>query len=387
MIMTDFNPYLKPQHIERLLQTVYGNEAHVLELTPYEIDNSASILVTLTSQQSQSLIGHFGIEVLWSFEGQERLDRLVLKVKPHGKEIAEMLAGLAALSDAELGENYAPHKISTGFANTHLREPEVYNQLRHPIQPRIYGYVLDEASDQYQVLIEDLSGCTHLNSVMAVSAWKDEQIVRALSDLSDWHAYARDKNERLNPLAWQDTNGAQYWLKEAGLWRLLLEKAADRFPGYYAKGLRESLEEGLDNIEVLAAKLADMPKTLIHNDANPRNACFREDGSFCLYDWELSCWQAPVYDVIELLSFVLEEDRYSRIGFFLSVYRDALQQKWQIWKDDRLWEESLSLAWYAFGWHRLGMYMMAHAVAPYEFLPRVFNAYSALGSHLGLLKK
>ncbi len=93
----------------------------------------------------------------------------------------------------------------------------------------------------------------------------------------------------------------------------------------------------------------------------------------------------PVYDVIELLSFVLTEERYARTGDYLSHYRAQLMSDWPAWRDEGCWQQSLRLAWYAFGWHRLGMYSMAHAVAPYPFLPRVFRGYAAIGMHLGLL--
>ena len=54
-----------------------------------------------------------------------------------------------------------------------------------------------------------------------------------------------------------------------------------------------------------------MPRTLIHNDFNPRNLCLRQtDGGLrlCAYDWELATLQVPQHDLAELLCFVLPPD-------------------------------------------------------------------------------
>ncbi|MBA4302881.1 MAG: hypothetical protein C0424_01510 [Sphingobacteriaceae bacterium] len=379
------HPFLQAAHVNRLLQSRYGADATVCQLRAYPIDNSASILVTLTSQQTDSVMGHFGLELSWQAQGQLHTAPLVLKVKPHGREIADMLAGLAQLSDAALGAAYAPHSHNTGFYQTHVREIEVYKHLPHAIQPQIAGYLLEPETDTYQLLMQDLTGFAQLNSVMAVHSWTNSQIERALSDLAAWHAFARNQLQPLSAAAWADTDHPHYWQQEAPLWQVLLDKGAARFADCYAPQLPEVLAAGLKQIEALQARFNEMPKTLIHNDANPRNSCFRADGSFCLYDWELSCRHVPVYDVIELLSFVLEPDRYPLIGHFLQHYRRQLCRLWAVWEADELWQNALELAWYAFGWHRLGMYTMAHAVAPYPFLPRVWQAYGALGKHIKLL--
>lgn len=378
--------FLQAAHLSRLLQNKFGSPVQIDALRSYTIDNSASILVTLTSQQTDSLIGHFGLELAGEWQGKQQRQRMVLKVKPHGREIADMLAGLAHLSNEQLGQVYAAHVTTTGFFNTHSREIEVYQKLPHAIQPCIYGYLLAPETDAYQVLMEDLTGFTGLNSVMAVDQWTNLQLETALSALANWHVFAHDKRSVLSLSSWADTDKPNYWLQEAPLWRALLEKGAARFPECYADGLLEALNHGLDQVEILQPQLNSLPKTLIHNDANPRNSCFRADGSFCLYDWELSCSHVPVYDALELLCFVLEPDRYALMPYFLNHHRQALCREWPVWVSDGMWQQSLELAWYEFGWHRLGMYMMAHGVAPYPFLPRVWAAYAALGREIGIVK-
>ena len=377
--------FLDKDHLKQLLLPHSAEDVKVFSVEPYAIDNSASILVTLTAQETDRRIGHFGLNLNWALKGKDRQDRLVLKVKPPGHEIASMLGGLAVASDTKLGAVYEQHVATTGFVNTHLREIEVYKELSHAIQPGFFGYQLDQNQDRYEILMEDLSDCALLNSVMQVELWSDDHLHRALSDMANWHVFAKANLHVLNFSAWQDTDHKKYWIQEAPLWHMLLVSGKRNFPAFYANGVYEALSAGLNQVEELADQFWVIPKTLVHNDANPRNACFRSDGRFCLYDWELSCKHVPAYDIIELLSFVLEENRFNKVDHFLNYYRKQLVIEWPIWEDDKLWNQSLQLAWYSFGWLRLGLYTMAHAVAPYPFLPRVHRAYAAIGAHLGIL--
>ena len=122
-----------------------------------------------------------------------------------------------------------------------------------------------------------------------------------------------------------------------------------------------------------------MPKTLVHNDLNPRNTCFkrRADGrlQFCAYDWELATYHVPQYDVVELLCFVLDADRYHLRAGYLEYYRQCLHARTGRFADPAAFRTGFDLAALDFGLHRLGLYLMAHTVSPYPFLPRVVDSY------------
>ena len=79
--------------------------------------------------------------------------------------------------------------------------------------------------------------------------------------------------------------------------------------------------------------------------------------------------------MVELLSFVLDEDRYHlRLGYF-EHYRQALHALTGRYADADAFRIGAGYAALDFGLHRLGMYLMAHSVSPYPFLPRVANSY------------
>jgi thiamine kinase-like enzyme len=380
--MSSLNPYLQTAHIQNLMHAWQQQKVEVLAVEPYAIDNSASILVTLTAMQSEQLIGHFGLCVHFRDANGEHRQNMVLKVKPHGRDISGMLTGLAQMSEPELGEVYAQYAERTGFYNTHLRELEVYAQLPQPLQPKIYGILALPEQQSYQILMEDLSGMELLNSVMAPSAWTDQHIRQALRTLAAWHAHAYQQLHLLQTENYTDTSSEHYLKALQPLWEVLLQKGAERFPEQYPPALVSKLQGALRRLPELESNWANLPKTLIHNDANPRNSCFREDGTFCLYDWELACFEVPVYDAVEFLSFVLHEQNQGAFVAYLDFYQAELAALWPFWKEEVAFKKSVEWAAVHFGLHRLGMYMMAHAVAPYPFLPRVMHNYAALMANL-----
>jgi hypothetical protein len=96
---------------------------------------------------------------------------------------------------------------------------------------------------------------------------------------------------------------------------------------------------------------------------------------FCAYDWELATFQIPQYDIAELLCFVLDKNRYHLRDKYLEYYRDELNKLTGLYDDEATFKQEFIWASLNFGIHRLGMYMMAHSVSPYPFLPRVVNSF------------
>jgi hypothetical protein len=57
-----------------------------------------------------------------------------------------------------------------------------------------------------------------------------------------------------------------------------------------------------------------------------------------------------------------------------SFYRQELSKQTGQYTDAEVFIKELKFAAYDFALHRVGMYMMAHTVSPYPFLPRVVNS-------------
>jgi hypothetical protein len=303
---------------------------------------------------------------------------MVMKIKPHGREIVEMLNALAGACGNKLAEVYEQYKYETGFQHTHMRELEIYGKLPADLQPSIWGLYANPEQEVFIILMEYLEEVELLNSVMSPHLWTDSHIKQALLQLAAWHAHFLNQPLGLEAAYWSDAPSKAYMLALKPLWQALLENAAEKFPDLYTSDRLVMLWQATESIEQYWSELEQMPKTLVHNDFNPRNTCFKlQDAQLqlCLYDWELATLHLPQYDVVEFLSFVLDEDRYALRAKYLEFYRQELHRLSGQFSDKSSFRRGFELAALDFGLHRIGMYMMAHSVSPYPFLPRVVNSY------------
>ena len=371
--------YLSPAFVQRLMhQHTPDNDIRVLDVQPLPIDNSASILAALTAGLSDNVIGHLGLAVTFQSVGVRQTRRMVMKIKPPGSAIVAMLNGLARACGGTLAEVYPAYKELTGFRHTDRRELEVYGKLPSSLQPHIFGLLAHPEQGTYIILMEYLDDVTLMNSVMSPHTWSDGHIRQALDQMAVWHARHLGKKLPINPAYWDDAPSLAHMTRLTPLWTALLNNAVQHAPALYTPARVARLHAVIKAIPDYWRELDQLPKTLVHNDLNPRNTCFKLiDGAavFCVYDWELATYHVPQYDVVELLCFVLDADRYHLRPAYLAHYRNALHQLTGLYADEQAFNRGFDLAAFDFGLHRLGMYMMAHSVSPYPFLPRVVNSY------------
>ncbi len=372
--------YFTASFVEKMMQDQEpGSRIKVTKIEEFPVDNSASILSTLNASTTGQEIGHFGLEVSFIKDNKPQQRKMVMKVKPHGKVTASMLTGLADFCGKPLNDVYQKHEKLTGFSNSHIRELEVYKKKPSPIQPEIFGLSVDTENEIFIILMEYLEDVELLNSVMNPEKWTREHIEVALLQMAAWHASNLNLSEGLNLEFWkEDVPGKDYMEQLQPLWKSLLQHASTTLPELYTPENKAILERGIEKIPFYWSELEKMPKTLIHNDFNPRNICFsRKNGDLqlCLYDWELATFHVPQYDVVEFLSFVLIPENYESRLNYLEIYRKELNRLTGKFSNQEEFQKGFAYAALDFGMHRLGMYVMAHSVSPYPFLPRVLHSY------------
>jgi hypothetical protein len=376
---TNAPDYFSAAFLEQIIQAHAPDQTiRVRSVEPLPIDNSASILVTLTAGLTEKTIGHFGLAVTLEIDGEVQVQRMVLKVKPPGREISAMLTNLAQACWGPLAEVYPDFAALTGFEHTHCREVEVYQKHASGLMPKVWGLYANDEQEAYCVLIEYLEDVTLLNSAMAPETWTDAHIRAALEQLAEWHARHLVVQPPQPVGLWDDLHSPAYMYQLTPLWEALLLNAANHFPELYPESRVRELRTAIELIPTYWGALSGMNKTLIHNDLNPRNTCFKlvdHELRLCAYDWELATYHVPQYDVVELLCFVLDEDRYHLRTTYFEFYRQALHRRTGRYADAAEFLEGAGYAALDFGLHRLGMYMMAHTVSPYPFLPRVVDSY------------
>lgn len=378
--------YLNARFVQQIMQAQFPDQnISVQKLTLFDIDNSASILVALTSVQTESSIGHFGMEVSFTIDGAVQKKKMVMKIKPHGQEIVDMLNMLSQLCGPELNSVYEQFKHLTGFYYTHLREQEIYGKLQPVFTPDIYGLYTNQQEHIYVILMEYLGEAELLNTVMTPQKWNDQHIKTALKQMAQWHSLMLNKTDDIDLSIWKDAPSLQQMTSLLPLWNALLNNAAKKFPELYNSSRVKTMDTAIQQIPYYWQQLEKLPKTLVHNDFNPRNSCFKtENGGlqFCLYDWELATFHIPQYDLAEFLCFILDKDRYHKRYEYIEYYREELAALTGKYRSVSSFHHELYLATLDFGIHRVGMYMMAHTVNPYPFLPRVVNSFfDAISGH------
>jgi aminoglycoside phosphotransferase (APT) family kinase protein len=158
------------------------------------------------------------------------------------------------------------------------------------------------------------------------------------------------------------------------LWNDLGVHAAEEFPLWVSRkdlALRRRLVRGLGK---WWQDLESMPRTLIHNDFNPRNVAFRQvDGAprLCAYDWELATLHVPQHDLAELLCFVLTPSASAEeVDHYVEVHRTALERKSGREIDAEQWRYGFGLSVCDLAINRFALYLMSHTFRHYKFMER-----------------
>lgn len=144
---------------------------------------------------------------------------------------------------------------------------------------------------------------------------------------------------------------------------------------WFRKGDLELFMARIDSLADWWRAMEALPKTLVHNDFNPRNIAFRQtdDGlRLCAFDWELATIHLPQRDVVELLAFVLNEDvTRSQILSFVDYHRQALAKHTGSDIDKQMYWQGFRCAAWDFLLNRGSFLILANTVNRYRWMNRV----------------
>jgi len=164
----------------------------VVSLEEDRLSSDSGIVTAILSKKASSLQGLFKYRLAIRENGEVRDRPVVLKLKSADSEILNVGLGLAKLS----GEDRLPGLFEThidifGFENSHLREIGFYRHAGEAVLkycPAVYGTKIEKEREIFAVLMEDLSQCTHIDTVNDPGKWDDESIRTVLADLAEMHA-------------------------------------------------------------------------------------------------------------------------------------------------------------------------------------------------------
>ena len=377
---------LVPKLFEPGVRRALGNSVlQVTHVEPLDDEGGASILGDLASRRFSRAIGIFHRRLHHSAGETD----VVVKVKPLDAEVLLMMQGLAAGCGRAVGDEFARFRGELSFTSTHLRELAIYEQtdprfVRHV--PVVYDLIRDPSRETYALILERLHGRVRLmDSADDPSGWGAPEIEAALRGVGAIHAIWMGREAELAAQPWIGTPPTATRMSAMQpLWSALADHAAQEFPALMDSEALQRQHELIASIPEWWARLETMPRTLIHNDFNPRNLglrCGAAGPSLCAYDWELATIHLPQHDAAELLAFVLtpnvERDEVAR---YVELHRCAVRAAGGSVPDGATWREGFSLAARDLLVNRFSLYLMAHTARHYGFLERSLRTLRRLVS-------
>jgi len=371
-----------PDAIEQALRVHYGDmRLRVTAARRIDLGSEHSILGELTSWRAGSdLAIHGSALAITHGDGTHSSLDLVVKPKPSDRVVLGVTEEVARLCEPALGAAFAAYADASELAGGDRREIAIYSGVRGALavhMPACYG-VVDVGAERV-LLLERIRDAAVIDNVDA-AAWTPVHIDAALAGLACIHAEWLGREAHVSRLlggASEPSNA-----RAARDWRLALARYVRPWFEQWIgpSGAREQAR--LAERAVVSAREDAGPRTLIHNDFNPRNIALRStaDGlKLCAFDWELATYGLPQRDLVELLCFVLppDADRATLRGWSES-YRAALARASGVPLPREAWEQGVRCAIADFGAERLPMYCIAHRFRPQVFLPQVTQVWHRL---------
>jgi hypothetical protein len=240
------------------------------------------------------------------------------------------------------------------------------------------------------VLLEDMRGAELLDAVDRPEAWTDDHVAAAVDGIAAVHGAWHRRAGALRREPWIGTVRSTATVQAmTPLWRALADHAAPMVAGWTEPSVAR-LQHGLiDRVAAWRPALDAAPHTLIHNDFNPRNMCFRpmEDGGrrLCVFDWELATIGHPMRDLAELFCFVSPSGvRREWIDGLIDRHAVGFSMGAGVPVDPAASRAAFTAALAELLIDRLSVYAMVHRVKPQPFLPRVVRTWTTLSSLFGV---
>ncbi|MGB2969558.1 MAG: phosphotransferase [Candidatus Nanopelagicales bacterium] len=246
---------------------------------------------------------------------------VIAKIRSDGGISKTLMPRVYEQLGIELPLAYSRFRAAREMASVLDREINIYRlQPEVPplasYQPRYIGSVIDEATDLSVLVLEFIREPRLMDTGAHVTGWTNDDVELQLSAIGQVHGSFLRPGARPSGLDFlPESFTAADVAADADFWHAGVEFVRVQRPDLLSA-------EGLRLRERLITSAADWygpveahPHTLVHDDFNPRNACFRRVGRPVIYDWELAMWGVPQRDLVEMMMFTTapeHSDEYLR---------------------------------------------------------------------------
>jgi len=221
--------------------------------------------------------------------------------------------------------------------------------------------------------LEKLDGMILMDSVDSPEKWTRADARTVLDGAAELHAIWLGKESDLVGQAWiGEVPSTKQRTELRELWDSLIVQASSEFPELINLEQADLVRSFIKTTHEWWPELEAMPRTLCHNDFNPRNLAIRADESgtrLCAYDWELATLHVPQHDVAEFLSYVLPDEFDADLLWEHVEYaRKALEKSTGATVDATAWRRGFQLSLRDLALDRFAQLTMAHMFKQYSFL-------------------
>jgi thioester reductase-like protein len=374
---TEYTEYTEGGLDEGFFRRAMGKHVTAVEAAGRLSDHS--VISELTAWRCGRPTGLFRYRV--QVEGEPDSRELVVKLKASDRDSIAVGEALARICDERVGEAYARSAHRIGLAASHVRELAIYSHRDRRFvdhTPAVLGTVADESTGRWALVLEYVSNAVARDAAARPEEWTAARIDRALQGLASLHSIWVGQEAQLCREPWiGHVPSAVDVADMSDLWAAIGAHAAPRFSAWADPQICSIQRRLIATIDRWWPWLEQSPRTLIHNDFNPRNICLRNnDTRLVAYDWELATIGAPQRDLAELLCFVLTSETTTReIDGWVERYRSLFERASGIDVDAETWEAGFRASLYDLMLARLPMYALIHRVRPQSFLPRIVRTW------------
>jgi len=311
---------------------------------------------------------------------------VIVKIKPPDADVIAVGSALAHMCDTHVGREYDRWSDRVGIARAAQRELAIYGQEdpRFTIHaPAAFALTKDDDTGISMLVLETLTNTVLRDSVDRPDLWQPAHIAGAICGLSALHAVWFNRTTELARQPWIGyVPTSERMVEMTGFWRALAAHARPAFTSWTGTAMAAIHDQLIDRLEDWSRALDHLPRTLIHNDFNPRNICLRNGPTgprLAAYDWELATIGVPQRDLAELLCFVLpDRPTHHEVQTWIERHRTWLEHETAVVIDRSAWIDGFRAALYELMLTRLPMYALIDRVRRQAFLPRVLRVWSAL---------
>ncbi|MCA6091325.1 phosphotransferase [Streptomyces sp. SCA3-4] len=349
-----------------------------------DIPMGPSVLSELTSRTVKKAVGLFPMQLRVDHDDAEQKLDVMVKVKPTDREVIKMAGLAAALCGGPVATHYRRFDQRLGFVGCDVRELALYEQTDTrftSLLPKPYRTYRDDRREAYVIVMECLGDVELMDTSDKGHGWSRRHLGIALRDLGQLHSVWYGKESSLRRMPWiGHVPNAADMVEMKDLWRALADHSAQEFPDIVDGRHHDRLVSCIGTIDRWWPRIEAMPRTLVHNDFNPRNLAIRADGRLCAYDWELATLHIPQHDLAELLCTALKpaDINATVVGELSEIHRRSLETHARTTIDRGQWESGYRLALRDLAVNRFGLYFVAHTVRHYGFLEQWWRNLWAL---------